>query len=65
VRRAAGPVPLTVVPAHHADPPGTWADNAALHRRLGLLPRTDLDDVVRRVIAAQAQAIHREPVPTP
>jgi nucleoside-diphosphate-sugar epimerase len=60
VRRAAGPVPVTVVPAHHADPPGTWADTTALHRRLGLRPRTDLDDVVRRVIAAGSP----EPAPS-
>jgi nucleoside-diphosphate-sugar epimerase len=68
VRWAAGPVPVTVVPAHHADPPGTWADTTALHRRLGLLPRTDLDDVVRRVIAAQAagpEPAHPDSSPDP
>ena len=54
VRRALGPVPVTVVPAHPADPQGTWADTTRLRRRLGPLPSTNLDGVVRRVIATQA-----------
>lgn len=50
IRRATGPVPAVLVPADAADPTDTRADTALATRRLGFRPRTDLDDVVRRLL---------------
>jgi nucleoside-diphosphate-sugar epimerase len=57
VCRAAGaPAELLVRPAPADDPPTTRADTARIERLLGFRPRTDLDDLVRRQLAARAPA---------
>lgn len=62
VCRALGaPAELVVRPAAAVEPAGTWADTARCRRRLGFVPRTDLDDLVTRQAAATPAGA--EPVP--
>jgi nucleoside-diphosphate-sugar epimerase len=46
-------VEVEIVPAHPADPVRTHADPSLAERLLGLVPRTDLDTVVARQLAAR------------
>jgi nucleoside-diphosphate-sugar epimerase len=49
------PADLVVEPADPADVPDTLADTRRCHHLLGLHPRTDLDLLVRRQVAAASQ----------
>jgi nucleoside-diphosphate-sugar epimerase len=51
---ATGTDPVTrVTPAAEVEPADTWADTDALRRAVGIVPATDLRDVVRRAVATQ------------
>lgn len=56
------------VEVRDADPvevPATRADTGRCQELLGLLPRTDLDDLVRRQVRASATSTHCTPIPEP
>jgi nucleoside-diphosphate-sugar epimerase len=62
VSRGLGqPAAVVLRPAAPDDPPATRADTRRLRRLLGFQPRTDLDDLVRRQLAAPAPP----PAPVP
>lgn len=50
------PATFAVAPAHPADVPDTLADTRRCHHLLGLIPRTDLDLLIRRQVASASQA---------
>jgi nucleoside-diphosphate-sugar epimerase len=56
VRRVVADVPVEPAPVPVPEPDGTLADTARCERLLGLRPRTELDDVVRRQHDAMAAA---------
>lgn len=63
---AAGvPVRTELSLAHPAEVTHTLADTRALHRAIGWVPRTDLNELIARQLAASAASSHREPEAVP
>jgi nucleoside-diphosphate-sugar epimerase len=56
-RVLGAPAELVVSPAAAVEPAATWADTTRLARTLGFVPRTDLDRLVARQVAASAEPV--------